>query len=978
MPITRVSFPSAARIAVAIAAVTLPFATLSAQPASGTASTTSSSNTRARKVLNLEDYGRWNRINAATISNDGKWTTFTYAPNEGEPTLHVKSLDGDKTYTTSLGTAGGGAGRAGGGGGRGGGGGNAPQFSNDSRWITYFVNPPDRTGGRGGRGGGAPAPAGRGAAPAAAVPGHLELLNLATGEKSSVANASSWKFAPNSKWLATRLNKSPADAKHNGADLLVRNLATGTNRLIGSVNQYEFDVAGTMLAYTVDGADRLGNGVYLLDPATGDTRQLDAMSADYDQLTWSTKGDQLAVFRGDKVKDMKQKANVLLTWSWLGGENTVKAVVLDPAKATSFPSGMVLSEYTAPRFSKDGSRVFVGIKAQEREIPAADSIKANVDVWHWKDVMPQSQQIVQVAQLRRATLPAVYFLQTGKFVRLGSDSMRTVAMAANSNVGIGRDDAAYRGEVAWGGSRADLYKVDANTGARTLIEKSLSRTYGTSPDSRWFLYLSNKQVKAFNLESANSVVLDASQVAGKTFVNDDDDHAYEKPIWGVGGWSKDGKSVLLYDKFDVWQVPLDGSKATNLTRGDGRANAIQFRVVRFDGPAAGGGGRGGGGGAASSDDDGIDLSKPVMLSAYGDRNKWSGYWQVTAGKSPAPIVWANKNIGGVQKADSTDRIIYTQQDFAEFPDYWVSNSSFASPKKFTDANPILADFAWASKKVLIDYTTSKGKKLQGTLTLPPDYQPGKKYPMIVSFYEIMSNTHNNFSTPAYNNGVGISTYASNGYLVFQPDIVYEIGKPGTSAVDCMTAAVKRVIELGYADPKKIGMHGHSWSGYQSSYIVTQTDMFAAVVTGAPPTNLVSFYNELYKSSGTVQQGITTVGQVRMGANVTPYNSHDLYEEQSPIFHVRNIKTPFMILHGMEDGAVDYVEGLQFFNAARQNGKEVILLAYPGEAHNLTNRDNQKDFSTRMKQYFDHYLMDKPAPKWLSDGLPQVNKGGPPR
>ena len=275
---------------------------------------------------------------------------------------------------------------------------------------------------------------------------------------------------------------------------------------------------------------------------------------------------------------------------------------------------MVLSEYTAPRFSKDGSRVFVGIKDQEPEIPAADSIKANVDVWHWKDVMPQSQQIVQVAQLRRATLPAVYFLQTGKFVRLGSDSMRTVAMAANSNVGVGRDDVAYRGEVAWGGSRADLYKVDVNTGARTIIDKGLSRTYGTSPDSRWFLYLSNKQVKAFNLESANTVTLDASPVAGRSYVNEDDDHAYEKPIWGLGGWSKDGKSVLLYDKFDVWQVPLDGGKATNLTQGVGRAQSVQFRVVRFDAPA-GGGGRGGGGGAgAAADDEGIDLGKPIMLS----------------------------------------------------------------------------------------------------------------------------------------------------------------------------------------------------------------------------------------------------------------------------------------------------------------------------------------------------------------------------
>ena len=225
MTTTRVSFPSAvARITVAIAAVALPFAMLSAQPGSGAAPTrAASASTRERKVLNIEDYGRWNRINAAAISSDGKWTTFTYTPNEGEPTLHVKALDGDKVYSTSLGTAPGGGGRAGGGGGRGGGAGNAPQFSSDSRWITYFVNPPDRTAGRGGRGA-APVPAGRGAAPAAATPGHLEVLNLASGEKTSITNASSWKFSANARWLATRLNKAQADAKHSGADLIVRDL----------------------------------------------------------------------------------------------------------------------------------------------------------------------------------------------------------------------------------------------------------------------------------------------------------------------------------------------------------------------------------------------------------------------------------------------------------------------------------------------------------------------------------------------------------------------------------------------------------------------------------------------------------------------------------------------------------------------------------------------------------------------------------
>jgi dipeptidyl aminopeptidase/acylaminoacyl peptidase len=280
------------------------------------------------------------------------------------------------------------------------------------------------------------------------------------------------------------------------------------------------------------------------------------------------------------------------------------------------------------------------------------------------------------------------------------------------------------------------------------------------------------------------------------------------------------------------------------------------------------------------------------------------------------------------------------------------------------------------RKMLVDYTNSKGVKLQGTLTLPANYETGKKYPMIVYFYEKMSNTHHNFSMPVYDDRPHISTYASNGYLVLQPDVVYTIGRPGTSAVDAVTSAVKKVIELGYADPKRVGLQGHSWGGYQSSYIITQTDMFAATVTGAPPTNLVSFYDQLYKQTGTVQQGIMELGQVRMGIDSTPWTAHDLYESQSPVHNVQKIKTPFLILHGTADGAVDWVQGLEYFNAARRNGKNVIFLSYPDEPHHLARKENQKDFQIRMRQYFDHYLKDAPAPRWMTDGVPAVRKGEP--
>jgi dienelactone hydrolase len=888
--------------------------------------------------------------------------SYAYQPNDGDATLYIKNLDTDQLYTIPVGSG--------------------PQFSDDSKWVGYFVSPPERAtgasgaagGGRGGRGaggGGAAAPAV--GAPAAPAARRFELLSLAGGDKTPIANAATFKFSKGSRLLAIRMNKAQAGSTNNGADLVVRDLASGNMRNIGNVNQYDFDGTGLTLAYTVDAAERIGNGVYLFTPSTGETRALNTAIADFDQLAWSEDEANLSVLRGNKVSGLRQKANILLVWknATTGAPTTLE---WNPSTDAAFPKDHVLSEYTAPRWSKDGAKLFVGVKEQEPEVAAADSLKANVDVWHWKDVETQATQMLRLQADRRATYGGVLQWTPVKFVRLADTSMKTVTPTANGRWGIGRDDATYRADPNNTQNRADYYRVNVADGARTLIQKNLTRTYGTSPDSKWFLYLRDKHVYAYNLETGTGFMLDAA--ANRTFIDVDDDHGADKPLYGVAGWARDGKSVLLNDQYDIWRLPLEpAGRAVNLTNGMGQARQIVFRLARI----TGGGGRGGrvGGGRGGIDEDGVDLSKPLLVSAYGERTKKSGYYEITAGAPPKALIWDDKQIGQALKADSANRVIFTEQTFSEYPDYLVTNDRFTAPQKVTNANPFLTEYAWGSK-VLFDYTNSRGRKLQGTLTLPAGYEQGKKYPMIVYQYEIMSNTHHTFSQPVYDDRPQMSTYASNGYIMMQPDIVYEIGKPGSSALDCVVAATKKVIELGYADPKHIGLQGHSWGGYESSFIVTQTDMFAAVITGAPLTDYISMNNLLYKQTGGLNSAILETSQGRMGEGVTPYNAHDLWESQSPIYHVKNIKTPLLILQGTADGAVDWNQGLEFFNAARRSGKEVIFLSYPNEPHHLAIKENQKDFQTRMKQYFDHYLMDKPAPKWMTDGLPQTKKFSPVR
>jgi len=905
------------------------------------------------KILNLEDYPLWSRVGNIALSPDGVWMAYSYDPNDGDSTLHVRNLDSDQIHEVERGSG--------------------PRFSDDSRWVAFMVSAEGAGGGRGGRGGGRGGRGGGGGGGREA-----QIMDLVSGEIVSVADAASFTFSDDGAFFVVKRRSSDDEAEHEGTDLILRDLSTGLAQNIGNVDEFAFNEQSDTLAYTVDAAGGTGNGLYVMELESRTLRPLDTSTQRYSQLSWNEEGSSVAVLRGETEEGDVQRTNTMIAFV-NPGEELVR-FDFDPAQAAGFPEGMVLSELRSLDWSEDDSRIFVGIKEQESEEPEPededeDEETANVDVWHWADERVQSVQEVRADRDRRATYTAVVHLSDRKFVRLTDEAMPTVTLSEDGTFAIGRLDKPYRYDVTWGGSRADYYQVDTASGARRLLVEGLGRAMGLSPDGSWYLYLSDEKVRVQNVETGE--ITDLSDEAGVDFVNRQDDHPYEQPAYGLTGWSEDDDWVLLNHRYDIWALPLPSNDRdpVNLTAGIGDREQIRFRYLRL-GEGGGGGGRGGFGGGGGGPTE-IDLAEPMFLSAYGDRTKKSGYYTVTFGEEPQALVFEDKAIGSLRKADDADRIIFTEQTFVEFPDYWVADdlgaTAFSSARKVTDANPQQADFEWSPGSVLIDYTDERGNELQATLALPAGYEEGKRYPMLVYFYELMSQNHHSYSMPTYDDRPHFSTYTSNGYLVLRPDIVYTEGQPGTSAVDDLISSIQEVIDLGYADPDRIGLQGHSWGGYQSSFVLTQTDIFAAVVTGAPVTNLTSFYNELYKSSGNVQQGIMERGQVRMG--ITPYEDWDLYVSQSPVHQAENITTPFLILHGTEDGSVDWHQGLEYYNAARRLGKEVILLSYPGEGHHLSNRANQKDFQIRMKEFFDHYLMDKPAPEWMTQGVPFLKKSG---
>jgi len=603
--------------------------------------------------------------------------------------------------------------------------------------------------------------------------------------------------------------------------------------------------------------------------------------------------------------------------------------------------------------------VFVGIKPQRAALTNDPEYpRPNVDVFHWKDARIQSLQQNRAETDRDFTFLSAIDIDSGRFIALADSAMADVRLSEDGVWAVGRDASAYVSD--WKEPRADYYRIDTSSGARTRIAAAQGRTLGLSPDGAHFAYWRDGDVWVYGLRTGEA--RNVTQTAPASFVNEEYDYPGTKPPYGLAGWSKDGQAIVLNHRYDLWLQPLDGSAASNLTGGRGARDEIRFRYLRMD-----------------PEEKAIDLERPIMLSAYGEWTKKSGFFELAGGRL-TELVFDDREHANLEKATGADRYTFTSSTFAEFPDLYVSDTRLQGPQRVTEANPQQADYRWGHR-ILFDYENRDGVRLQGTLAIPDGYEPGQRLPMIVNFYEKKSQELHRYYTPQFegdypSGNMGpvaeFAAYVSNGYLVMQADVHFNSGTTHSDMLDCVVAATEKVIELGYADPERIVLGGGSFSGGGSAFIATQTGMFAAIVARAAPINLAGEFNINFPGSGQNNHSYDIYGQGRYGTN--PFDDFELYREQSPITHAENMNTPLLYLHGVQDGSVEYLQGMEFYNALRFLGKPIIFLSYPDEGHNLRKYENQRDFVERLWQFLDHYLKGAPAPTWMTHGVRFLDRG----
>jgi len=906
------------------------------------------------------DYGQWESLSVAAsnggFSPDGRWLVYGINRSNRNNEIRLAKLSDGTTKTIAFGTQ--------------------AVFSSDSKWLACAIgmSEADQKKLRDDK---------------KPVQNKIGLVNLATGEQTTLDGIESFGLSPDGAFLAMK-RYAPASAggapaapgRPGGSDgagaapgttLIVRRLSTGIDTAFGNVAEYAWQAGdkGRYLALLLSVEGKSGNGVQLYDPESGALRVLDSSSSTYAGLAWRKDAPDLAVFRA-KTDDKKEgPTQVLLVWTGLGQKE--RALIYDPTADKGFPAGQRTVDFRRLSWSKAGDVLFLGIaKWEEKPGPAGDKEKggggapaapgstevSTVEVWHAKDVFVMPLQKSRAESDRRAFNLAAYHLQTGKLVALGRDAVNEdVTPIPGGKLAYAAEWSKYAFNRTIGRPDADLYLVDLGTGERTKIREALDDSdVQASPGGKYLLFIQDDHF--WTIDTATRKVVNITASAPVSFIDKESDQTSpDKPAFGVAGWLKDDAAVLLYDKYDVWRVAPDGSGAKKLT--DGASEQIRHRLVRLDLPA----GRFFGPMAAPTE--GIDPAKPMYFSVFGEWTKKSGYARLLPGGAVTRLIWLDRAIGGLAKAKNADVYGYTLQDYDVSPNVFVCGPDLKDAKKTTETNPFQEKFAWG-KSQLLEYASDKGRRLEGALIYPAGYEPGKKYSMIVYTYELVSQGVHSYVAPSERSYYNLAVFSANGYFVLLPDIVFRERQPGLSVVECVVAGVKKALETGMIDPKKVGMVGHSMGGFNAAFVATHVDgVFAAAVAGAPIIDMVSYYGDHHWSNGIAETDHIETGQERM---VVPlYEDLQAYIDNSPYFGTHRMTVPLLLEAGDQDGTVAWHQSIELYNVARRAGKNVVMLTYMGEDHGLRQEKNQVDYQRRILAWFGHYLKGEPAAPWITKG-----------
>jgi len=899
-----------------------------------------------KKPLSIDDFGNWNTLSNPVISNDGTRVAFEQNPQKGDGMLIVKS--GKMVFDTIP---------------RGG----KAAFGPENDFIVFSIRQYEDS---------------------------IRKAKLDKVKKEDMPKDSLgiWIFGrneikkypklrafkipeENARWIAFTVEPeaAPEDTtgnrskmkkeKEDNDDLILFEVKTGDTLMFRNVAGWTYAKKGKSVFYSREMKDSTGtvSSLFAFDTSTGQSSEIYSDPGWLKKLTSDEAGNQVAfLFSQDTIKE---KVYSLFLGDW----NETPEKIVD-SYTSGIPVGWTPSENGNIYFSEDGTKLFFGT-AESPEPAPKDTIpedeKPKLDIWHWQDLKIQPQQKVEVKREKKRTYLAVYHINLERFIQLADPQVRDVAVLqkGNSDLAFGYNELPYLRESGWTGVRKrDYYILDVKSGIKREIAdcKSYVRI---SPQGKYVVWYEPAD-SSFYARSTDINRLDAvslTKILPVNFYNERNDTPMDPRPYGVAGWSEDDRFVYIYDRYDIWKLdPLGERVPVNITKAFGRRNQIRLRYIKL-----------------IPDLEYIPSDEPELLSAFNEQTMAGGFFRTRFGlvADPELLAMEKSHFDGVKKAKNAGKLVWTKESAQKFPDLWCSDMNLLKTERVSFANPQQERFIWP-KVQLVEWTSFSGEKLQGLLYFPENLDPAEKYPVMVYFYERNAENLYRHQHPAPSRStINRPFYASNGYIVFVPDITYEIGYPGQSAYNAVVSGTQYLVNtFPYIDEKRIGLQGQSWGGYQIAYLITQTDLYAAAMAGAPVSNMTSAYGGIRWQTGLSRMFQYEQTQSRIGGTLWEKPLH--YIENSPLFYAPKVNTPLLIMHNDNDGAVPWYQGIEYFVALRRLDKPVWMLSYNNEPHNLnaTSWANRVDLSKRMFQFFNHYLKGEPMPEWMEKGVPAIEKG----
>ena len=811
----------------------------------------------------------------------------------------------------------------------------------------------------------------------------LFILQLATGKLEKIARVKSFA-TPTEKgsWIAILLEKelakkedpkekSSSDStkkvekpkKTDGTKLLVRSLDGTKTWDIERVKSFSFSPNGDFLYYVLAEEEKQDNAaLHLLELSSGEHRLVHEKMTSYARMAFSPQSGYLSFVISDDSLKAKKPSHKLLVY-----DVKKKAMLAELDKSAVKLENSRISPDASLRFSEDEGRLFFGVSpeyqdyAYENDSTLLDEDRVSLDIWGWQEAEIQPMQLKNKSQEEKKSYLAVLSLKDLRVVQLGTPEVDEVQLEdkITKDIALASTDAPYRRNYSWDIQLGrDVYLLNLTTGTRELIEKNASGSPRLSPSGHYAYWYAAKDSSWVAYDLKAKIKVNLTKGLPVAFYDELNDSPSLPSSYGMVGWLSEDEAILVNDRFDIWKIdPRNPASAKNITLGEGRKGQITFRRERL-----------------KLDETAIDTKETLILAAFDEYSKKSGYFTGDySGKNlPKQLLLTDHRYAGLKKAENSNQVLLRRSTYIENPDLYVGDLSFNSLVKASSLNTQQAGVKWGNVK-LVSYLAQDGTPLQGLLFTPEGFDGVKKFPMMVYFYERNSETLHNYRAPAPSRStINIPYFVSNDYVVFVPDIKYDLGLPGPSAYDCIMPGVQAVVALGGIDKENMAIQGQSWGGYQVAYLMTRTNLFKAAGAGAPVVNMTSAYGGIRWGTGMSRMFQYEQTQSRIGG--TLWEKPLYYLENSPLFTMDRVNTPVLIMHNDADGSVPWYQGIEMFMALKRLNKPAWLLQYNGEDHNLVQRKNAKDLSIRLSQFFDHYLKGAPAPLWMSEGLPAVEKG----